>query len=271
MSRRSSRISEKGDAPRRLVVSFHDLHPGSQPACAHFLQGLEALGVTRTSLLVVPRWHGGAPFTEDPEFTAWLREMAGAGHDICLHGFYHRAHDVAGHAVNRIIGRHYTAGEGEYYQIDQATARDRIERGLHILTEEAELPVYGFTPPAWLLSPAGRAALAAAGLHYTTTLGTVDLLQAGMRLRAPTLVYSCRSAWRRVVSRAWVRFWAWANTDAPILRIAAHPCDFDHPSIEASFWARVRAALAEGRVAATYRDLIPADLEVDPVGPRAVA
>lgn len=252
-------------------MSFHDLHPGSRAACTRFLEGLAALGITHISLLVVPRWHGGAPFTEDEDFTRWLRGLAEAGHDICLHGFFHRVEAVTGNAVNRIVGRHYTAGEGEYYQIDHATARDRIDRGLRILADEAGLPVVGFTPPAWLLSAEGRTALIDAGLHYTTTFGAVDLLQLDRQLRAPTIVYSCRAAWRRGVSRIWVRFWAWANASAPILRIAAHPCDFEHPSIEASLWTRVRAALADGRTSATYRDLLPPDGRVAPVRPRAAA
>ncbi|MBE2214828.1 MAG: polysaccharide deacetylase family protein [Opitutaceae bacterium] len=252
-------------------MSFHDLHPGSRAACTHFIEGLAGLGITRISLLVVPRWHGDAPFTEDAAFTAWLRGLAAAGHDICLHGFFHQAEAVTGNAVNRLVGTHYTAGEGEYYQIDRATARDRIDRGLHILAGEAGLPVVGFTPPAWLLSADGRAELVAAGLHYTTTFGAVDLLQLDRQLRAPTIVYSCRAAWRRGVSRIWVRFWAWVNAGAPILRIAAHPCDFDHPSIEASLWTRVRAALADGRTPATYRDLLPGAAELAPIRPRAAA
>lgn len=269
MSQPSSGTLTKAETTRQLVVSFHDLHPGSRSACDRFLAGLRKLGVQRTSVLVVPRWHGAAPFTEDADFVRWLRGLAGDGHDICLHGFFHRVETVTGHAVNRFVGRHYTAGEGEYYQIDGPTARDRIRRGLHILCEEAGVPVVGFTPPAWLLSDEGRSELVAAGLHYTTTFHTVDLLQVDRRLRAPTIVYSCRATWRRCVSRIWVRFWAWANASAPILRIAVHPCDFDHPAIEASFWVRVRAALASGRTPVTYRDLLPADTRSAPVRPQA--
>jgi len=246
-------------------VSFHDLHPGSRGACVRFLQGLAALGIPRISLLVVPRWHGGPPFTEDREFTAWLRRLAGEGHDICLHGFFHRVEKVVGGPLARLVGRHYTAGEGEYHQIDRTTARDRLERGLRILAEEAGLPVVGFTPPAWLLSAEGRAALVEAGLHYTTTFGSIDLLQQGRRIVAPTLVFSCRAAWRRAVSIVWVRLWARVHAAAPVLRVAAHPCDFDHPAIEASLWARVRAALADGRLPTTYRDLLPGI--VAPVSP----
>lgn len=268
MSRPSSGISEKAENGRRLVVSFHDLHPGSQEVCEYFLGRLAALGVGPVSLLVVPRWHGGPSITRAPDFVNWLHRLAAAGHDICLHGFFHRVERVSGGPLARLIGRHYTAGEGEYHQINRATARDRIARGLHILATEAGLPVTGFTPPAWLLSNEARAELVAAGLHYTTSFGAVDLLQLEQRLRAPTIVYSCRNRWRRVVSCIWVRFWSRVHRNAEILRIAAHPCDFAHPAIETSLWRHVRRALADGRTPVTYRDLLPG--EVAPVrGPAA--
>lgn len=247
---------------RRLVVSFHDLHPGSRRACERFLGLLADLGVTRTSLLVVPCWHGGRPIDEDQGFVAWLHALADAGHDICLHGFFHRADRVSGGPVQRFMGRIYTNSEGEFYQIDGPTAARRVREGLAILRDRAGLPVVGFTPPAWLLSAAGRQALVEAGLAYTTTFGEVDLLQQDLRLPAPTIVYSCRNAWRRFVSRLWVRFWGWRHRHAPLLRIAAHPGDFADPKVEASFVRQVSRALARGRVALSYRDLVPVPASV---------
>lgn len=258
MSRPSSGILKKPDSPPQLVVSFHDLHPGSKSVCAGFLARLTDLGVLRTSLLVVPRWHQGPPVTADAHFVAWLRELAAAGHDICLHGLYHRAEKVSGGPVQQLIGRCYTTGEGEFFQIDRATAAQRIQEGLRLLTNEAGLPVSGFTPPAWLLSPAGRAALVEAGLDYNTMHGHVEFLRTGETIAAPTLVYSCRSAWRRAVSLVWVVFWARLNRAAPVLRIAAHPGDFANPRLESSLYRQVQAALARGRSATTYRDLVPA-------------
>ena len=74
---------------------------------------------------------------------------------------------------------------------------------------------------------------------------------------APVLVWSTRAAWRRFCSRGWVRLWGAWNRRSPVLRVAVHPVDFVHPSIEAS----VRAAIARnlrGRAAARYCDLLPA-------------
>lgn len=259
MSPRSSRTSTGVEArERKLVVSFHDLHPGSREVCEGFLGRLREYGLTRVSLLVVPRWHGGPPLTQDAEFVAWLRKLAAAGHDICLHGFFHQAERVRGGPIQQLIGRQYTQGEGEFFQIDHETALDRVQRGLTILANEAQLPIVGFTPPAWLISDDGRAALIEAGLHYTTTFGSVELLQSGIALRAPTLVYSCRSAWRRGVSRAWLRFWERVNREAPLLRIAAHPADFAHARVAESLYGHVRRAIEAGRISVTYRDLLPA-------------
>lgn len=273
MSRPSTGISKKpepaGDSPRRLIVSFHDLHPGSRGLCERLLQRLAGLGVTRISLLVVPCWHGGPPFTANTEFTAWLRDLAAAGHDICLHGYTHRATSVTGGPVSRLIGRRYTQSEGEFFQITRDEATRRLALGLAMVGGDARLPVYGFTPPAWLLSAEGRAALVEAGLHYTTTWGRVELLRSHTIVPAPTLVYSCRNAWRRLVSRAWVRVWHRLQRAAPVLRVAVHPGDFADARLEASIFWHVAAALNDGRVAATYRDLIPGD--ASPVQPPAIA
>lgn len=242
--------------PRRLIVSFHDLHPGSRGHCERFLALCRDLGVERTTLLVVPRWHGAAPCHEDREFTTWLQARAAEGHEICLHAFRHEAGAVEGNAVQRAMGKHYTAGEGEFYQIGEAEARERLRAGLQVVRDGCGVPVWGFTAPAWLLSDGGRAALQALGFHYTTRWGRVELLQRGEVVPAPVLVWSTRAAWRRGCSRGWVRLWgAWQRT-APVLRVAVHPVDFAYPTIEAS----VRRAIARslrGRTAARYRDLLP--------------
>ncbi len=277
----------------QLIVSFHDLHPGSRAQCARFLAMMRELGVARTTLLVVPRWHGAPPCDEDREFAAWLRDRAVEGHEICLHAYLHRAEAVNGNALQRAMGKHYTAGEGEFYQIDEPEAERRLREGLRIVRDGCDVPVWGFTAPAWLLSDGGRRALVKLGFHYTTLWGQVELLQGGSKpeddpeaaariqasprptvgrhpdrlqagsctgptrtIPAPVLVWSVRAAWRRVCSRGWVRLWGAGKRRAPVLRVAVHPVDFSYPSIEASVRAAIVRSL-RGRVAACYRDLLP--------------
>jgi predicted deacetylase len=162
---------------RKLIVSFHDLHPGSRVQCERFLAMLRELGVARASLLVVPRWHGAVPCSEDREFADWLRARVAEGHEVCLHAYVHEATEVTGNAVQRAMGKHYTAGEGEFYQIGEADAAERLREGLRIVRDGCGVPVWGFTAPAWLLSDAARAALAKLGFGYTTRWGRVELLQ----------------------------------------------------------------------------------------------
>lgn len=250
-------------AARQLIVSFHDLHPGSRAQCERFLAMMLELGVARTTLLVVPRWHGALPCDEDREFVGWLQARAAEGHEINLHAYVHEATAVTGSAVQRAMGKHYTAGEGEFYQIDEVEAEKRLREGLRVVRDGCDVPVWGFTAPAWLLSDAGRVALTKLGFHYTTRWGAVELLQRRRIITAPVLVWSVRAAWRRVCSCCWVRLWGALKRRAPVLRIAVHPVDFAHPSIVAS----VRAVIARnlrGREAVCYRDLLPAG--TPPVG-----
>jgi predicted deacetylase len=113
---------------RWLVVSFHDLAPHTQRPCQELLMLLAELGIPRASLLVVPRWHGLETILERPFFLRWLRSLAEAGHEICLH-----------------------AGEGELHGAGREQAEARIREGLEILAA-AGLPAHGLVAPAWLLA-----------------------------------------------------------------------------------------------------------------------
>lgn len=243
------------NAERRLIVSFHDLHPGSREACRRFIERCSALGVDKLSLLIVPRYHGRPAFTEDPDFVAWLGELAAAGHDLCLHGNLHRAERIEGGLRAQFTGRIYTAGEGEFHRLSEAEAERAVADGL-ALFQHARLPVYGFTAPAWLISDAARRVLVKSGFLYQTLWDRVELLQTGDSFDAPTLVYSSRSAWRRLASRLWVPFFLRWNRNRPLLRLAVHPVDLEHPAVEAQLYTVLEQAL-QTRTAVTYRDLIP--------------
>ena len=75
---------------RALAVSVHDTSPLTREATERMLHDLAGVGIGATSLLVVPDHHHKADIDKDPAFLAWLREKQLAGHEIILHGFYHR-------------------------------------------------------------------------------------------------------------------------------------------------------------------------------------
>jgi hypothetical protein len=184
------------------------------------------------------------------------------GHDICLHGFYHRANGTCRGLVARLLGQVYTDREGEFFQIGAPEAEERLRRGL-ALFRNTELPVHGFTPPAWLLSQEGRTVLQQTGLRYATSLNHIELLQESRHIYAPALVLSCRSSWRRLLSRIWVHLWFACNRNQSVLRLAVHPIDLTFPEIEDTVFSLLRVAL-RNRTPCTYRDLLQTECAVRP-------
>lgn len=250
------RDAEPPGDDRLLVVSLHDVHTGSWRRYRSFVDELAAVGIGRTSLLVVPHWKGAERIDASPELAEWLRATAARGHDVCLHGLVHGVERVRGGVLAQLIGRFYTAREGEFHRLRYEAAARRLRDGRELLAR-AGLDTAGFTPPAWLAGREVLYALADLGFLYSTTLGSLILPGAGLRLRAPTLVFSSRSRWRRIASLAWVPLWARLTARARVLRIAVHPGDLLVPEIRRSLGRLIRAAAA-GRRSTTYRDLAAA-------------
>lgn len=222
---------------RALVVSVHDVSPRTQAECRRAVAAMAQCGVARTALLVVPDHHGRGHFLEDAGFCAWLAELERGGHEIVTHGYYHRrARRPMESAVQKLATRVYTAGEGEFYDVDRATARDLVARGNGEL-RRAGLHPRGFIAPAWLLGAEAEAALRDEGVEYTTTLGAVTDLTTGRTWRSQSLVWSVRSAWRRAASLAWNATLCHRLRDHPLLRLAIHPVDLAHGAV----WRQIRA------------------------------
>ncbi len=237
-----------------LVVSFHDLAPHSKRVCEDVLLDLKAIGIERTTLLVTPKWHHGGTVDQFPEFLSWLRARRQEGHEICLHGYTHRADFVSGGLISQSVGRIYTAREGEFYQISYQAAVERIRHGLGMLCG-AGLDVQGFVPPAWLLSHEGHQALVDEGLIYSTELQHIDCLQLQRRIFAPVLVFSCRSEWRRWMSRRWVKLWERINRQTLILRLAIHPVDWEYPLVRETILELARQ-IKTTRESLTYLEFV---------------
>lgn len=238
---------------RKLVVSFHDLHPGSMACCERFLGKLEALGAPRASLLVVPDWYGRAPLCNHPAFCGWLRALP---HDIALHGWAHVATHRPQSPADWLVANLYTAGEGEFFRLPPSEAERLVARGLEMF-RDCGLRAGGFVAPAWLMEESLVPVLTRCGLEYAVTLSRVLDLRSGRRLFAPVLCTTSRTPLRRALTRAVVARLAAKHADAPVLRIAVHPVDLRHPRIEA-FICQLIARALETRTPATYSDLVTA-------------
>lgn len=251
---------------RALVISIHDVSPLTRPDVEKILAELWAMQVPACSLLVVPDHHHRAPIRDDPTFGVWLRQQAHSGNEIVMHGYFHqRAPANSESILNRLITRVYTAGEGEFYDIE----RDEARRLLQLAREEfarLELPTPGFIAPAWLLSDDALTALTELNFDYTTRLGDVVDLKKRKRFRSQSIVYSTRTAWRRVLSRFWNRFlFSRLNTNR-LLRISIHPPDLQYPKI----WRQIRRLILralEDRQPLTYEAWIMMEREASSASP----
>lgn len=251
---------------RSLVVSLHDVSPRTQAASADILRQLKEIGVRRCSLLVIPDHHRKGHFREDPSFCEWLREQADAGHEIIAHGYFHQRAPRGNESfLQRLTTRVYTAGEGEFYDLDRDSAFDLAGRAVAELTD-AGLAPRGFIAPAWLLSGGAKEALRDLGLAYTTLLGGIVDLQGGAFHRSQSLVWSVRSAWRRQCSLLWNALLFRRMAREPLLRIAIHPVDLHAPAVWRQALALAREALA-GREPLTYHAWLQLQGGREPLSP----
>ena len=239
---------------RLLVASFHDLTAASRPACERFLARAADLGVGVVSLLVVPRWRGGTEVADDNVFARWLADRQREGHEICLHGLDHRSIGPLRSVADFWAQRLYTAREAEFHGLTREEARRRLKQG-RVMLARAGLAPTGFVAPAWLMSGEALDAAADLGFPFTTCLHGIVLLPERETVRAPSITFSARTAWRRTLSRRWLPLWARANCRAEILRLVAHPADFEYPEIE-SLLFRLLGRAARDREAVTYEEVV---------------
>ncbi|HEY5705923.1 MAG TPA: polysaccharide deacetylase family protein [Terrimicrobiaceae bacterium] len=237
--------------PRRaLVISIHDVSPLTQGVAAQMLYDLGKAGVGRVPLLVIPNHHKMAPIAGDAFFCEWLRKAA-QRHEVVLHGYFHMR-PAGGGLWDTAVTEHYTAGEGEFYDLSEGEASSRLEKAKRDFAA-AGLSSKGFIAPAWLLGAEAEAAVRKAGFDYTTRLRSFKDLVTTQETVSQSLVWSVRSAWRRVLSLCWNSLLARRLRGAPLLRIGLHPPDWEHGRIRRQALGLIRAALA-GREAMTYED-----------------
>jgi predicted deacetylase len=241
-----------------LVISLHDVSPQTQAIVTQQLEELHLIGITRCSLLVIPDYHHHFLISQFPSFVTWLEEQAHHGHEIVLHGYHHlRAPSTNDRASKRLMTEFYTAGEGEFYDLDYEQASRLLKMGKGVLQQAGcdTSQLFGFIAPAWLLAKEAEHAVADEGFLYTTRLkGIIDLRKKPSRFfPSQSMVYSVRSAWRRIVSLIWneLLFQYATYQKWPLLRVSLHPVDWKYPSIQSHLLYSIKRAMKD-RTPMTY-------------------
>jgi uncharacterized protein len=209
-------------------VSIHDV----SPAWAHEVEDALALchdvGIC-PALLVVPDFHGRAPLLDHPTFCERLRELQTCGHEIYLHGFYHRSRDAfdastgGGRLAWLVAQRLASRGEAEMTDVSADEGRRRIARGEQVLAA-AGLRVDGFVAPAWSMPRWLLPLLGERGFRFAEDHFRVYDPAAHRARASVVLNWATRSPPRLVSSLAWCRMAMYARAVVPA-RLAIHPTD----------------------------------------------
>ncbi len=243
---------------RCLALVLHDVAPVTWPAYADFVDQVDALGPIPLTLLVVPDFHGRAPLDRHPEFVRLLQARAASGDELVLHGYYHHDPGPVPLRPREWVMRRVLTHEGEFYPLQAHTARERLQQGLTLM-QRLDLPTEAFVPPAWLLGPDARTALAEFPFRYTSSPGALFRLPDFQPLPTPTLVWSARSAWRRWASKRWNQAQLRRHANAPLLRLGLHPVDMQHPQAR-QYWLDTLERLLIDRRAVTKSQWLDSQL-----------
>ena len=241
-------------------VSIHDVTPAHAADVELALARCAAVGA-RPALLVVPNFHGLWPFADHSEFCARLRELQQNGHEVYLHGYFHKSSmasltgddDGRAHNLRRIFTQKLVStGEAKFSDVSVGEARERIEKGEAVL-ERAGLRIDGFVAPAWSMPRWMHDVLSERGYRFTEDhLRVYDPQQKRAR---PTVLlnYASRTPGRLASSVLWCRAAKRARALLPA-RIAIHPGDMRHPLLRHE--VDVLLEWARGDLARTGRELL---------------
>lgn len=232
--------------PRSLMLVLHDVAPETWPDYQPFVQAIDALGGVPMTWLVVPDFHHRNALLRSPTFCRLLERRLARGDELALHGYYHADDGPTPRGPAEYFMRRLYTHEGEFYGLDQASARQRLEAGLALFAQQG-WPVAGFVAPAWLMSDGTRQALRQLPLRYTSTPQHLYRLPDFTAVAAPGLVWSARSAWRRGLSRVVSEWQCRRWHEADTLRLGLHPVDMRHASARNYWLDTLHTLLAQGR------------------------
>lgn len=178
---------------RRVIVSLHDVAPPFEAAIRQQIELLEAIGVRRLVLKVVPNWHGAYPLQDAPTLVALLRAQHEAGNQLVLHGYEHRPYrsrSFQGLWLSRLRARLFAAHAAEFLTLSADEAEATLRRGLASFEQAGLPPPTMFCAPGWLHNAEAETALRRLGLRYLISMFAVhDLLRERQCVVIPAVGY----------------------------------------------------------------------------------
>ena len=230
---------------RSLIVSIHDVAPETLPRVREVVAKLEAWGVTRFCLLVVPNYHETGPLHEHSEAVHWLHERERRGDEIVLHGYSHsRPRQKTDTALDLLATEFCSKNEAEFYRLSADAAAAKFRQAAEIL-ERAGFAPQGFVAPSWIFSRGTVRALKERGFRYMARRsGLIDFAN-HTRIRSTCCVWSTWAPIRGALSPFWVRLILRRLRRKPVLRVDVHPPDLDFPVVARQTRGIIQDALGD--------------------------
>jgi predicted deacetylase len=203
-------------------LSIHDVSPAWASEVELALEYSADAGA-RPALLVVPNFHGEWPLLAHPDFCARLRELQSAGHEVYLHGLFHKSRPSGQGLRWRFAQKVVSAGEAEFSDVTREEAIDRLEEGEATLMA-AGLQIDGFVAPAWSMPSWLLPLLGERGYRFAEDHTHVYDPAASKKRASVVLNFASRTPARLFSSVAWCRLARHAKALFPA-RVAIHPAD----------------------------------------------
>jgi len=238
-------MAECLERPAVLLV-LHDVAPSTWADYQAFVEAVDRLGNIPMTWLVVPDFHRQAAVDAHPRFYRMLDDRVARGDELALHGCFHEDIEPGPRTPRDWFMRRIYTHEGEFFQLSREAALSRLHPGIELFRRH-DWPLHGFVAPAWLMSPGTRQALGELPLRYTSDAQHLYHLPDFIPVKAPGLVWSARSPWRRGLSKlvSEQREQRWRQ--APVIRLGLHPVDMRHRFSRDYWWQTLERLLADGR------------------------
>ncbi|MGE3405398.1 MAG: DUF2334 domain-containing protein [Pirellulales bacterium] len=219
-----------------LLVSLHDVAPYHLERIRRAERLFAEWGVKKITYLLIPDYLGQQRADRSDEFAAFICQTRPFEADWFLHGYYHLAwndaankpvSDVPPQATNKQLGQ---ADNDEFQHLDAAASRPRLQRGKQVFAACLGHPPTGFIAPRWRMDPRVVPVLAEQGFTWTEGMRHVLHVPSNRRLDSPVITWATRTAARKLTSIIGTPLLSLATRRSPLLRVAMHPFDFDHPA-----------------------------------------
>ena len=236
---------------KALLFSIHDCAPQHLDRLRRAEELIQNCGLNKAVYLWVPFFHNRYRSLENPAFLEWCQQKRSIQVQWYLHGYYHLAginqtliEKTTGKPLTWIKENYLTEGEGEFMHLSSREVSERLIKGIsEYKSVFGQIPA-GFVAPAWLYN-----AHLVDHLHQNGSFFYENHFYiyhtSGKKWWCPALTWATRTPFLKWGSQITPPLLVRALNRAPLIRIAIHPHDMDHPSIVKSIERVLKYALKD--------------------------